>query len=94
MVSFDTALAQRDLVVNTWDMTETEVLAEEPTYRWTRWTSPQGTVFEFLEFNWSGGFLDNHCYPGASGLLGCGSDTPVHYGEAALDFYITHPKDE
>ena len=91
---FDTALAQRDLVVNAWDMDETEVLADEPTYRWTRWTSPQGTVFEFLEFDWSGGSLGGHCYPGASAGVGCGSDTPVHYGEAALDFYIAHPKDE
>jgi poly(3-hydroxybutyrate) depolymerase len=94
MVPFDTALAQRDLVVTTWDMTETEVLADDPAYRWTQWTSPQGTVFEFLEFAWSGGFLGNHCYPGASAEIGCGSGTPVHYGEAALDFYIAHPKDE
>lgn len=93
-VSFDTALAQRDLVVNTWDMNETEVLADEPTYRWTRWTSPRGTVFEFLEFDWSGGFMGAHCYPGASADVGCGSGTPVHYGEAALDFYIAHPKVE
>lgn len=94
VVPFDTALAQRDLVVTTWNMTETEVLADEPTYRWTRWTSPRGTVFEFLEFDWSGGSMSGHCYPGASADVGCGSDTPVQYGEAALDFYITHPKDE
>ena len=94
MVPFESALAQRDLVVTTWNMTETEILADEPTYLWTRWTSPQGTVFEFLEFDWSGGSLGGHCYPGASATAGCGSDTPVHYGEAALDFYIAHPKDE
>ncbi len=94
MVSFDSALAQRDRVVSEWDMTETAVLADEPTYSWTQWTSPQGTVFEFLEFSWSGGFLGNHCYPGSAAEVGCGSDTPVHYAEAALDFYITHPKDE
>ncbi len=94
MVSFDTALAQRDLVVDTWGMVETEVRADEPAYSWTQWTSPQGTVFEFLEFAWNGGFLGNHCYPGAAGQYGCGADTPVHYGEAALDFYIAHPEDE
>jgi len=94
MVPFESALAQRDLVVNTWDMDETEVLADEPTYLWTRWTSPQGTVFEFLEFDWSGPFKGNHCYPGTSAEAGCGSDTPVHYGEAALEFYLAHPKDE
>jgi hypothetical protein len=51
-------------------------------------------VFEFLEHDWQGGFLGGHCYPGASGRVGCGTDTPVHYGEIALQFYVDHPKDE
>lgn len=93
IVPFQTALAQRDLVVTSWDMAETGVLADEPTYRWTRWTSPRGTVFEFLEFDWTGGALGGHCYPGVTEEVGCGSDTPVHYGQAALDFYIAHPRD-
>lgn len=94
MVPFDTALEQRDLVVAAWSMTETEILADEPGYRWTRWTSPTGTVFEFLEYDWKGGALGGHCVPGATAAYGCGADTPVHYGEAALEFYIAHPKDE
>lgn len=94
IVPFDTALTQRDLVVTNWAMTESETLADEPTYRWTRWTNPEGTVFEFLEFDWQGGMLGNHCYPGVTDAVGCGSETPVHYGEAALEFYIAHPKDE
>jgi len=94
IVPFSTAVAQRDLVVAAWDMTETEVLADEPDYRWTRWTSPQGTVLEFLEFGWFRGMLAGHCYPGVATEAGCGSDTPIHYGQAALDFYMAHPKDE
>lgn len=94
IVPFSTAMTQRDLVVSAWAMTESEVLADEPTYRWTRWTSPQGTVLEFLEFEWSGGMLGGHCYPGVTAEVGCGSDTPIHYGQAALDFYMAHPKDE
>jgi poly(3-hydroxybutyrate) depolymerase len=93
IVPFSTAVAQRDLVVSAWAMTESEVLADEPTYRWTRWTGPQGTVLEFLEFEWSGGMLGGHCYPGVTAEVGCGSDTPIHYGQAALDFYLAHPKD-
>jgi len=93
IVPFGTALAQRNLVVTAWAMTETAVLVDEPTYRWTRWTSPHGTVLEFLEFDWSGGALGGHCYPGVTDRIGCGSDTPVHYGKAALDFYIAHPRD-
>jgi poly(3-hydroxybutyrate) depolymerase len=94
MVPFDTALAQRDLVVAGWAMTESEVLAVEPTYRWTRWTNLEGTVFEFLEFDWQGGMFGSHCYPGVTAFAGCGSDTQVHYGEAALEFYMAHPKAE
>jgi poly(3-hydroxybutyrate) depolymerase len=94
IVPFSTAVAQRDLVVAAWAMTESEVIADEPTYRWTRWTSPQGTVLEFLEFEWFGGMLAGHCYPGVSTEVGCGSDTPIHYGQAALDFYVAHPKDK
>jgi len=48
-VPFETAIEQRDLVVAAWDIVETEILVDEPDYRWTRWTSPEGTVFEFLE---------------------------------------------
>jgi pimeloyl-ACP methyl ester carboxylesterase len=94
MVPFDTALAQRDLIVTSWAMSESETLADEPSYRWTRWTNSEGTVLEFLEYDWQGGMLGNHCYPGVAEAVGCGSETPVHYGEAALEFYIAHPKDE
>jgi poly(3-hydroxybutyrate) depolymerase len=91
---FETALEQRDLVVSAWKMTETDVLIDEPDYRWTQWMSAQGTVFEFVEHNWQGGFLGGHCYPGREGKVGCGTDTPVAYGQAALQFYIDHPKNE
>ena len=91
-VPFETAVEQRDLVVSAWEMVESDIVADEPDYLWTRWASPKGTVFEFLEHDWRGGFLGGHCYPGGSGKVGCGTDTPVNYGEAALQFYIDHPK--
>ena len=94
VVPFETALAQRDLVLAEWDMAGDQVLAATPEHSWTRWTSPSGTVFEFLEFDWYGGFLLGHCIPGVAKEIGCGADTPVHYGQAALDFYIAHPKNE
>ena len=93
-VPFETALLQRDLVISSWDMTEADILVNEPDYRWTRWASPQGPIFEFLEHDWQGGVLGGHCYPGGSGMVGCGTDTAVSYGKAALQFYIDHPKDE
>ncbi len=69
-------------------MTETEILVDEPTYRWTRWTNANGTVLEFLEHD------AGHCFPGVDyAPFGCSADDPVHYGEAALEFYVAHPKD-
>ncbi len=94
-VLFEQAIQQRDLVIGSWDMAQESVLADESDYRWTRWTNAEGTVFEFLEHDWRGGGMGGHCYPGASTTeIGCGTETPVHYGEAALQFYIDHPKSE
>ncbi len=87
VIPFARGVAQLEFVIESWDMTVSEVLADEPTYQWTRWTNEQGTVLEFIEFD--GG----HCYPDGGGSGGCGIDTPIHYGEAALNFYIAHPKD-
>ena len=88
IVRFATATDQLELVVAAREMTESEVLVDEPTYRLTRWTNANGTVLEFLEDD------AGHCFPGAAYLpFGCTADDPVHYGEAALEFYLAHPKD-
>lgn len=92
-VAFSRGVAQVELVVDAWGMTLSEVLVDDPDYRWTRWTNDQETVLEFLEFDWTTPSGEGHCYPGGVGSGGCGIDTPVHYGEAALAFYIAHPKD-
>ncbi len=89
VVPFNTAVAQRDLLVSVWEMTEAEVLADEASHRWTRWTNDEGTAFEFIEFD--GG----HCYPGADAPdWGCSADDPIYYGQAAFEFHVAHPKDE
>ncbi len=90
---FARGVTQLEFVIESWDMTASEVLADEPTYKWTRWTNEQGTVLEFVEFDWTTPTGEGHCYPGGVGSGGCGIDTPIHYGEAALNFYIAHPKD-
>jgi poly(3-hydroxybutyrate) depolymerase len=90
---FAAALKERDLVIDAWGLQESTIVADESDYRWTRWRSPNGTVLEFLEHDWSGGVLGGHCYPGAEAQAGCGPDTAVDYGEAALAFYLEHPKD-
>jgi poly(3-hydroxybutyrate) depolymerase len=93
VVLFERGVSQLELVVDSWGMTESEVLVDDTDYQWTRWTNDQGTVLEFLEFDWTTPSGEGHCYPGGVGSGGCGIDTPIHYGEAALAFYIAHPKD-
>ena len=61
MSSFAAAIKQRDLVIAAWDMTEESVLTEESDYLWTRWTNEEGTTFEFLQHDWSGGRGAGHC---------------------------------
>ena len=94
IIPFERGVAQLEFVIEGWDMTVSEVLVDEPTYKWTRWANEQGTVLEFVEFDWTTPTGEGHCYPGGVGEGGCGIGTPIHYGEAALDFYIAHPKDE
>ena len=92
-VPFSRGIEQRDLVLEAWDMDRSEVVVNGPEHLWTRWTNEQGTVVEFVEFDWESAATFGHCYPGADGRGGCGADNPVHYGEAALAFYLAHPKD-
>lgn len=94
IVRFARGVTQLDLVIESWSMAPSKVLVDDTDYRWTRWTNDQGTVLEFIEFDWTTPTGEGHCYPGGVGSGGCGIDTPVHYGEAALAFYIAHPKDE
>ena len=91
-VRFERATDQLDLVVQHWDLAVDQVLIDEDDYTWTRWTNDLGTVVEFLEFDWTKPNGYGHCYPGGEGPAGCSVDNPVHYGEAALAFYIAHPK--
>jgi poly(3-hydroxybutyrate) depolymerase len=94
MVPLEAALGQRDAVIAIWAMEEAEPVASGSDYAWTRWISPTGTVLEFVQHDWSSGFLGGHCLPGTAGPAGCGPDTAVHYGESALQFYIEHPRND
>ena len=93
IVVFGRGVAQLELVIDSWDMAPSEVLVDDTEYRWTRWTNEQGTVLEFVEFDWTTPTGQGHCYAGGVGSGGCGADTPIHYGETVLAFIIANPKD-
>ena len=100
LVPFAGALATRNRVISAWDLQESEVVAQDAEHAWTRYENQSGTTFEFLEFDWETTFtfggipLGAHCFPGSAQFLGCGADTPVHWGEAVTEFFLTHPRVE
>lgn len=105
-ISIDSARAQRDAVVAAWGMTGPET-EDGPGFRRMRYTSPAGTVYEFLEHDYETDAMfivaiKGHCYPGSTdhaaqmpGQLmgfGCKGDNAFHWGEEAIRFFAAHPK--
>lgn len=96
---------QRDSVLAAYEMTEgPETVADEANYRWQRWTSADGAVFEMIDHDYAAvsAILGGHCFPGSPdtkadlpGQLlsyGCNPVSPLHYGEAVMNFFEAHPK--
>lgn len=98
-VPFETGVQQRDALLDEWNMEETQVVSSGSSHEWTRYENGQGTVFEFAQHDWEtdfsfgGAALEGHCFPGTDALLGCGADTAFNWGEAVVEFYMTHPRD-
>jgi len=98
LVAFSSATAQRDALIDAWEMDEQEVLADDAEHTWTRYVSEAGTVFEFVQHEWECDWtladmpLRGHCFPGSPSLLGCGEDNALHWGETVMQFFVDHPK--
>jgi polyhydroxybutyrate depolymerase len=97
------ATAQRDAVVAGWSMTLDEVVSRDPRHTWTRWRSPTGTPFEFIDHDWSAfsTILRGHCLPGSPDIgtdrfgidgYGCLDSAVVPWGESVLAFFVAHPR--
>lgn len=97
---------QRDTVVAAWSMPAPD-LEEGPGFRRSQYTSPTGTVYEYLEHDYEtdAAFfvaIKGHCYPGSTdhtpqvpGQLmgfGCKGDNAFHWGQEAIRFFAEHPK--
>ncbi len=102
--AFGFATAQVDSVVKAWSLKKSSVVAQDAHHLWQRYVSPQGTVFEFIEHDYAAksALLGGHCYPGSldqkggkSGQLfafGCVDQAAFAWGQAAMAFFIAHPK--
>ncbi len=79
LVSFDTAITQRDAVLAAWyPGVQPQIVAQDTDYEWARYTNADGNVFEFIQHDWECQIslgtlaLKGHCFPGVDDAgLGC-----------------------
>ena len=103
LVSFSAGTAQRDALIAAWKMTGETVVGSDAVYKWSRWKSPTGTTFEFIQHDYQAKsfILKGHCYPGSKdkgtepGQLfpfNCTDTTAFTWGDVVMQFFIAHPR--
>lgn len=101
LVAFSQGTAQRAGAVAAWKMTGPTVVASDAAFVRQRWTSPKGTVFEFVQHDYKASSLalQGHCYPGSTdkgtvpGQLfpfACVPPNAFVWGEEVMAFFRTH----
>lgn len=102
-VSFTTTgLTQRDEILAGWNMGAGTVVGSDAKYTRTRYTNANGTVYEFLQHDYtSPALIAGHCFPGstdpgsATGQLfsfACTGPNAFDWGDEAMAFFVAHPK--
>ena len=104
LVNFDgVAVPQRDEVVAGWHMDSGAVIAGDGTFTRTRYESPSGTAFEFIQHDYSSSqsFTLGHCFPGSMDLDGgapgqvfgfaCQPPNGFVWGDEVMKFFVAHP---
>lgn len=103
LVSFTGAgLPQRNAVIAGWNMSQGQVIASDSTYARTRYTSPKGTVLEFIQHDYTAAtfVLSGHCYPGSTDPgnvpgqvfpFKCIGQNSFTWGEEVMKFFVAHP---
>jgi dienelactone hydrolase len=107
LVNFNSrAIPQRDTIIAGWHMDTGAMIAGDGTFTRTRYTSPSGTVFEFIQHDYSSTqtFTKGHCFPGSQDLqtsggepgqvfgFGCQPPNSFVWGDEVMRFFIAHPK--
>jgi len=94
MGDFECAERMRDRIIDVWNMQEVLSVSEDSNHTWTRYQSGPGTVFEFIEHEYtsSSSMLGGHCYPGSDGGYGCSGSSAFVWGEAAIEFFMANPR--
>lgn len=104
LVAFSQGTAQRDAAYAAWKLGSETVVSSDAKHKWTRRTSPSGTVFEFIEHTYeaSSFVLKGHCYPGSKDLkstepgqlfgFACTDTGTLVWGEVVMKFFRDHPR--
>jgi polyhydroxybutyrate depolymerase len=108
LVNFPNAIVLRDAVRSFYDMDDGTVIATDGTFTRTRYKTPSGRVFEFIQHNYvtpsmfAGVAIKGHCFPGSQDqsvtlpnqLMSFGCDPPDSFtwGQEVLAFFLAHPK--
>jgi pimeloyl-ACP methyl ester carboxylesterase len=96
------AVPQRDDIVSAWAMPPPMIVASDSMYTWSRYTNANGTVFEFLEHDYTAAssLLKGHCFPGSTDTgtdpgefisFACVAPTAFVWSEAVMKFFKAHP---
>lgn len=98
LVDFATAERTRELIIDRWALSPSETVSQDDDHEWTRYTNDDGTLFEFVEWDWETSLvfgaqpLRGHCFPGSDQFVGCGTDNAFHWGEEITRFFLEHPR--
>ena len=95
------AIPQRDQVVSGWNMGAGMVVSQGTGYVRTRYTSPSGNVFEFLQHDYASAnsILVGHCFPGSTDMgqetgqlfpFGCVPPNDFTWGVEVMAFFMAH----
>jgi hypothetical protein len=97
------AVPQRNAVMTGWKTDAGTKIAGDSYYTRTRYTTPNGTPFEFIQHDYAASsfVLGGHCYPGSTDKGGekgqlfpfaCVGPNAFTWGDEAMKFFLAHPK--
>jgi len=102
LIDYQCAETQRQTLIDAWDLGAGEELSADAGHTWTRYESPHGTPFEFIEHDYVSPevFLVGHCFPGSEDheatlenqLFGfaCEDEDTFVWGEEVIRFFDRH----
>lgn len=87
VISYDSAIRLRDNVRTAWGMDKESTVSSDDTYRRYRYENDEGTVYEFIEHDYTSDApllmmpIEGHCFPGGKAVYDAQNPTnPIAFG--------------